>query len=65
MPYMTSAASLAAAHKGRIKNIRASALRETKEERTPGVSILIFEKEALAYDKQQTQLFGDTGMLTF
>ncbi len=61
MPYMPSVAFLAAAHKGRIKNIRATSLRETKEERNPGVVILTFESEALAYDKQQTQQLGHSG----
>ena len=61
MPYMPAVASLAAAHKEKIKNIRATALRETKEERNPGVIILGFEDQALAYDKQQMKELGQSG----
>ena len=55
MPYLPAAASLAAAHKGKVKNIRASTLRETRELRNPGVVILTFEEETLQYDKQQSE----------
>lgn len=59
---MPAAASLAAAHKGKIKNIRASTLCETKESRNPGVVILTFEEETLLYDKQQNQEIGNPGI---
>ena len=61
MPYLPAAASLAAAHKGKVKNIRASTLRETKELRNPGVVILTFEEETLQYDKQQSEQVGPQG----
>lgn len=61
IPYLPAAASLAAAHKGRIKNIRAATLRETKEERNPGVVILTFEEEAVKYDRQHRDQLGYTG----
>ena len=61
MPYMPSAASLAAAHKGKIKNIRSTALKDLKEENCPGVVILKFESEAKAYDMEQTRKVGQTG----
>lgn len=35
MPYLPAAASLAAAHKGKVKNIRATVLRENKDSRKP------------------------------
>ena len=60
MPYLPSAASLAAAHKGKIKNIHSN---EMKEENNPGIVILKFEvHEILAYDKEQIKRFGQTGM---
>ena len=64
MPYLPAAASLSAAHKGRIKNIRAATLRESKNERTPGVVILTFEEESLKYDKQNEDRLGHTGIYT-
>ena len=63
MQYMPAAASLAAAHKGRIKNIRASTLREIEQERNPGVVILTFEEETLKYDRQNKENLGSTRML--
>lgn len=51
MSYLPAAASLAATHKGRIKNIRSAALRESKEERNPGFVILTFEEECLSLDR--------------
>ena len=36
---------MAAAHKGKIKNIRSTALKEMKEENNPGIVILKFESE--------------------
>ena len=62
MPYLPAAACLSAAHKGRIKNIRAATLRESKNERTPGVVILTFEEESLKYDKQNEDRLGPTGI---
>ena len=59
MPYMPSAASLAAAHKGKIKNIWSAALKDL--ENCPGVVILEFESEAKAYDMEQTRKVGQTG----
>lgn len=61
---MPAAASLAAAHKGRIKNIRTTTLRDTKDERNPGVVILTFEDECLKYDKQNESQLGHTGIYT-
>lgn len=61
MPYLPAAASLAAAHKGKVKNIRASTLRETSELRNPGVVVLTFEDETLKYDKQQSEQLGHPG----
>lgn len=63
MQYMPAAASLAAAHKGRIKNIRASTLRETEEERKPGVVILTFEEETLKHDRHNKENLGSTRTL--
>ena len=62
MPYMPAAASLAAAHKGKIKNICRTTLRETKDEHNPWVVIISFEKEAMAYDRQQVLKTGAVGM---
>ena len=47
MPYIPGAASLAATHKGKVQNIRASALRQTKDGRMPEMVILTFEEETL------------------
>lgn len=63
MPYLPAAASLAAAHKGKVKNIRASTLRETKESRNPDIVILTFEEEILQYDKQQIEELGQPGRI--
>lgn len=57
MPYLP-----AAAHKGRIKNIRVATLRDTKEERNPGIVILKFEEESLTYDRQNEDHLGHTGV---
>ena len=62
MPYMPAAASLAAAHKGKIKNIRSTTLQETKEEHNPRVVIINFEKEAMEYDRHQVVKTGAAGM---
>lgn len=60
MPFSTPS-SLAAAHKGKVQNIRAAKLRETKEERNPGVVVIQFEHETLKYDHHQTKQFGSIG----
>ncbi len=65
MPYMPAAASLAAAHKGKVKNIRSAVLRETKEDRNPGVVIINFESETLAYDKKQVMKTGAAGIYMY
>lgn len=62
LPYMPAVASLAATHKGKIKNIRAAMLKVTKEERNPGVVILSFEDETIAYDKHSKEQLGSLGM---
>lgn len=53
MEYMPGVASLAATHRGKIKNIRLSTLRDANQNIDPRACILDFEKESLAYDKQQ------------
>ena len=58
---MPAAGSLAATHKGKIKKIRAAVLKETKEERNPGVVILSFENDSVEYDKHSTEQFGSLG----
>ena len=50
MEYMPAAASLAAAHKGRIKNIRLSTLRDSQQTSDFRSCILNFEREACQYD---------------
>ena len=51
MDYMPGASSLAATHRGKIKNIRLSTLRGDENSADPRASILHFENSALAYDK--------------
>lgn len=53
MSYVPGAASLAATHRGKIKNIRLSTLRDAKQNVDHRACILDFEKEAIAFDKQQ------------
>lgn len=53
MQYMPGAASLAATHRGKVKNIRLSTLRDTSQNVDQRVCILDFEKEATAYDRDQ------------
>ena len=58
MSYMPGAASLAATHRGKVKNIRLSTLRDNQMTQDPKSCILNFEKETEAYDvttKQETQ----------
>ena len=57
---MPLAASLAAAHEDKIKNIRSAALKDLKEN-CPGVVIHKFESEAKAYDMEQTRKVGQAG----
>lgn len=65
MPYLPAAASLAAAHKGRIKNVRAATLRDTREDRNPGVIILTFEEESLKYDKKMKIILATQVQVTW
>ena len=51
MSYMPGAASLAATHRSKIKNIRLTTLRDTHSNIDPRTAILDFEKDALGYDK--------------
>ena len=57
------AASLAATHKGKVKNIQAAVLSETKEVRNPGVVIHYFENKTTEYDKQSKEQMDGPGML--
>lgn len=50
MEYMPAAASHAAAHKGRIKNIRLNTLRDSQQTSDYRSCILSFEKEACQHD---------------
>ena len=58
MDYMPGAASLAATHRGKIKNICLSTLRDASQNIDQRSCILDFEKEAIAYDKKQ-KLFSE------
>lgn len=51
MEYIPGAASLAATHRGRIKNLRLSTLRDSQQNADPRSSILDFEKETVAHDR--------------
>ena len=51
MGYMPGAASLAATHRSKIKNIRLSTLRDTSSVADPRTAILDFEKDAHKYDR--------------
>jgi hypothetical protein len=61
MPYLPATASLAAAHKGKVGNIRAAALRQTKEDRITEIVILNFEEECLKFDQQNKEQLGYVG----
>lgn len=63
MEYMPGAASLAATHRGKIKNIRLSTLRDAGQNVDPRACILDFEKESLAYDKKQKLNATNEGMM--
>ena len=65
MDYMPGAASLAAAHRGKIKNIRLSTLRDAQQNVDPRTCILDFEKESLAYDRQQRLSTGVEGIVCY
>lgn len=62
MPYIPATATLAAAHKGRIGNIRAASLRESKDDKIPEVVIVTFETESVKFDEKQTEHCGSTGI---
>ena len=51
MNYMPGAASSAANHRGRIKNLRLSTLRDSQQTCDARSYILQFEKDTLAFDK--------------
>ena len=58
MNYMPGTASLAATHRGKVKNIRLSTLRDNLMTPDPKTCILHFEQETKAYDsatKKETQ----------
>ena len=59
MSYMPGAASLAAVHRGRIKIIRGSTLRESAA--NPKTSIIDCEKQTQKYDKEAQEIFGSPG----
>ncbi len=50
MAYMPAASFLGASHRGKLKNLRLAALRESDNSKDPRACILEFEKEALLYD---------------
>ncbi len=50
MVYMPAALFLGASHRGKLKNLRLAALRESDNSKDPRACILEFEKEALSYD---------------
>ena len=50
MDYMPAASALAAAHQGKLKNIRKATLRDNELMHDPRAYILQFEKEALAHN---------------
>ena len=60
MEYMPSAASLAAAHKGKFKNLRLLTLRDNHVD--PRSCMLRLEKDALEYDKSNKENIGIQGV---
>ena len=59
MEYMPGAASLTATHKGKVKNLRLAALRETSQSLPPQVSILNLEKATKQFDHDQEKASGE------
>ena len=64
MDYMPGAASLAASHKGRIKNLRLNTLRDTQQTTDYRSCILDFEREILQYDQTMKQNVEGTVCVT-
>ena len=59
MSYMPGEASLAAVHRGKIKNIQGSTLRESAV--NPKTGTVQFEKQTQKYDKEAQEVFGSPG----
>ena len=53
MSYISGPASLAATHRGKVKNIQLTTLRDAKQNVDHRACILDFEREAIAFDNQQ------------
>ena len=63
---MPGAISLAATHKGKIRNIRHQALRDQQQSGMPKKSfVLTFEKIARKYDEEMKQASGDSNGMWF
>ena len=60
LDYMPGAASLAATHKGRLKNVRLSALRDGGHA-DPRACILKLESDAKRYDNSMKENIGVNG----
>ena len=58
MNYMPGAASLAATHKGRVKNLRLSTLRDTQRVSDFRTSILDLERVTLHHDHTMKEHVG-------
>ena len=56
MQYMAVAASLAATHSSKVKNIRLSTLRDTSSVSDPRSAILDFEKQAHKYNNSMKDI---------
>ena len=65
LPYMPGAASAAAAHKGKVKNIRLTTLRDVRQTKDSRGVILDFEKESTAYDKTMKEKVEGTQIVTY
>ena len=61
MSYIPGAASLAATHRGKVKNIRLSTLRDASQNVDHRACILDFEKEAIAFDNTQKRQSSNGG----
>lgn len=59
MDYMPGAASLTATHKGKVKNLRLTALREKTQGLPPEANTLNLEKVTKQYDSDQEQASGE------